>query len=80
MAEVVDSEMSFEKPVFVRTVSELTLWFGTDFKDFNYLRELVASGNTLYLFRPILDEERASGKNYIDYSTFLDDKDEFFYK
>lgn len=78
LAEVVDSEMSFEKPVFVRTVSELTLWFGTDFKDFDYLRELVSSGNTLYLFRPILDEERTSGRNYIDYSTFLDNKDEFF--
>lgn len=78
LAEVVDSEMSFEKPVHVRTVSELTLWFGTDFKDYDYLRELVASGNTLYLFRPIIDEEQTSGRNYIDYSTFLDDKDEFF--
>ena len=78
LAEVVDSEMSFEKPVFVRTVSELILWFGTDFKDFDYLKELITSGNTLYLFRPIVDEELTSRNNYIDYSTFLDDRDEFF--
>lgn len=78
LAEVVDSEMSFEKPVFVRTASELLLWFGTDYKDFDYLRELVSSGNTLYLFRPIINEEQTGGSNFIDYNTYIDDKDEFF--
>lgn len=78
LAEVVDSDMSFEKPVFVRSANELILWFGTEFKDFDYLKELVSSGNTLYLFRPIIDEDIVGGSNYIDYSNYLDDKDEFF--
>ena len=77
LAEVVDSDMSFEKPVFVRTVDELILWFGKDFKDYDYLRELISQGNVLYLFKPV-NENSSRNKSFINYQRFKDIAGEFY--
>ena len=47
-SEVVDSKMSYEKPILVRTPDELDIWFGSDFPGKDYYDELLESGVTLY--------------------------------
>lgn len=62
--EVVDSKMSFEEPVIVRNPSELDIWFGKSFTDRDYLIELLESGVSLYLYRPVSTKSNYS--NFID--------------
>ena len=51
--EVLDSSMGFEFPVLVRSVEELRIWFGDNYKEYDYLTELLSSGITLYLSKPL---------------------------
>ena len=46
--------MSYEVPRFVRTETELDIWFG-EFPSKNYLRSLLKSEVSLFLYRPVLD-------------------------
>ena len=61
LAELVDSEMGYEKPILVRNSRDLLIWFGNEFKDYNYLKELLDIDRVcLYLYRGI--ETEGSGK------------------
>lgn len=71
LSEVVDSGMSYEKPVYVRTIEELDSWFGKEFSSYSYFRELLSSRVTLYLYKPISTKDYKS-EDYIDYSNFFD--------
>lgn len=53
LSEIVDSSLSYEKPTLVRSVEQLDIWFGKDFKDRSYLVELLNMGVTLYLYKPV---------------------------
>ena len=57
LAEVPDSPMSYEVPIVVRSQEELDIWFGQDFKDYNYFSELIESQVSLYLYKPVKTEE-----------------------
>ena len=70
LAEVVDSSLSFEKPVLVRNTDELDIWFGKEFSDRDYFIELLNSGVTLFLYKPVSDLSNSYSENYIDYSNF----------
>ena len=72
MGEVLDSGMSYEKPILVRTSDELDIWFGKDYKDYSYMQELVNMGVVLYLYKPISDKT-TGGNNYIDLDTYTED-------
>ena len=72
-SEVVDSGLSYERPVLVRTSDELDIWFGRSFSDRDYLAELLESGVTLFLYKPIADEVNDKGDNYIDYYSYEED-------
>ncbi len=52
LSEVPSSSMSYESPVIVRSLDELNIWFGKSFSDYNYLRELIEMGVSLYLYGP----------------------------
>ena len=52
LSEVPSSSMSFESPTRVRSLDELNIWFGKTYPEYQYLRELVESGITLYLYKP----------------------------
>lgn len=70
-SEVISSGISYESPVLVRTVNELDIWFGRDFPEYNYLRELLRRGGvTLYLYRPVRSEQNIYDANYLDCSSF----------
>ena len=69
-SEVVDSGISFEKPIIVRTVNELDIWFGNNFSSYGYLKELLRNNVSLYLYRPISSEQNIYDDNYIDYDNF----------
>ena len=69
IGEVLDSGMSFEKPILVRTTEELDIWFGKDFKDHSYLQELINMGVVLYLYKPISKETTGD----IDLDNYIDD-------
>lgn len=53
LSEVPSSSMSFESPTRVRSLDELNIWFGKTYPEYQYLRELVESGVTLYLYKPV---------------------------
>ena len=71
LSQVVNSSMSYERPVIVRTIEELDIWFGREFDDYNYFCELIKAGNSLYLSRPVSNQTSTEGLvNYIDYNEF----------
>ena len=77
VSEVVDSQLSYENPVLVRTKDELDIWFGKDFSDRNYFDELLQSGVTLYLYKPILSSN-IRDKNYINLDTYTKDPEHYY--
>lgn len=56
LSEVPSSSMSFESPTKVRTLDELNIWFGKTYPEYSYLRELIESRVTLYLYKPVSPE------------------------
>lgn len=78
LSEVVDSSLSYEKPVLVRTTEELDIWFGEDFTDKDYFIELLKGGVTLYLYKPISPSPDTTSPDYIDFSNY-DTIDILFY-
>ena len=70
MAEVVDSSLSFETPILVRTTDELDIWFGRNFPDYDYMKELIGNGLALLLYKPILTETTGSEEGYIELSEY----------
>lgn len=78
VAEVLDSPMSYEKPVLIHSKSELDIWFGKNFNERSYLDELIQKGITLYLYKPISTEPNAWQKDYIDLSNYLDEENKYY--
>ena len=72
LGEILDSGMSFEKPVLVRTTNELDIWFGKDFKDYSYMQELINMGIVLYLYKPT-SNKTIGGTDYIDLDNYVED-------
>ena len=56
LGEILDSGMSYEKPILVRTTEELDIWFGNNYKDYSYMQELINMGVVLYLYKPVSKE------------------------
>ena len=73
-SEVVDSKMSYEKPILVRTPNELDIWFGSDFPGKDYYDELLESGVTLFLYRPIKVEQNTNAPDYVDLKEYSIDQ------
>ena len=71
VSELVDSGLSYESPVLVRTVNELDIWFTQDFKERDYMVELLNRGLTLFLYRPISTKSESSYEDQIDYDSYV---------
>ena len=71
LGEILDSGMSYEKPILVRTTDELDIWFGKDFKDYSYMQELINMGVVLYLYKPI-SNQTSGGDWYIDLDSYIE--------
>ena len=69
-SEIPDSQLSYEKPILVRTKDELDIWFGRDFKDRNYFDELLKKGIVLYLYKPIKENNTHDIDDYIDLDSY----------
>ena len=69
LGEILDSGMSYEKPILVRTTDELDIWFGKDFKDYSYMQELINMGVVLYLYKPI-SNQTCGDDSYIDLDSY----------
>ena len=69
-SEVVDSGISYNQPVLVRTINDLDIWFGKNFSDYNFLKELLRKNVTLYLYRPVSSDQNTYDTNYIDCDNF----------
>ena len=69
-SEIPDSQLSYEKPVLVRTKDELDIWFGRDFTSRDYFDELIKQGVTLYLYKPIKENNTHDIDDYIDIETY----------
>ncbi len=69
-SEIVDSQLSYENPTLVRTKDELDIWFGRNFASRNYFNELLKSGVTLYLYKPIEENNTKDIDDYIDIETY----------
>jgi hypothetical protein len=71
LGEILDSGMSYEKPILVRTTEELDIWFGKDFKDYSYMQELINMGVALYLYKPI-SNQTSGNDSYIDLDKYTE--------
>lgn len=74
LGEILESDMSYEKPILVRTTDELDIWFGKDYKDYHYMQELINMGVVLYLYKPTY-EQTTGGEDYIDLDKYIVDND-----
>jgi hypothetical protein len=72
-AEIVDSQMSYERPVLVRTRSQLYNWFGKEFSSKAFFDELLDYGISLYLTRPVSAEEDQTDGEYLDINSYYQD-------
>lgn len=72
LGEILDSGMSYEKPILVRTTEELDIWFGKDFKDYSYMQELINMGVVLYLYKPV-SNKTAGDDSYVDLDNYTED-------
>ena len=70
LSEIVDSSLSYEKPVLVRTTEELDIWFGENFTSRDYFIELLKRGITLFLYKPVNPKPNTLSPDYISYSDF----------
>ena len=75
--EVIDSSMSFERPVFVRNPEQLDIWFGKNFSDREYFIELLERGVSLYLYKPI--SKQSDFPDYIDLDQYQEYSEEVTY-
>ena len=71
LGEILDSGMSYEKPILVRTTEELDIWFGKDFKDYSYMQELINMGVVLYLYKPT-SNHTSGDDSYIDLDRYTE--------
>jgi hypothetical protein len=55
LSQVLDSGCSYKNPKLVRSVEDLELYFGNSFEDYDYYKELITGGATLYLYKPLTD-------------------------
>lgn len=80
VGEVIDSPISYEKPILVRSKEELDIWFSQKFPGRSYLVELLDLGTTLYLYKPIstISTDTDLGE-YVNYDSFETVKFSFTY-
>lgn len=69
LSEIPDSTMSYEKPILVRTVDELTSWFGNRFSSYDYFVELLNRDISLYIYRPV-NTDLIKTDDYVDTSNY----------
>ena len=80
LSQVVNSALSYEKPVIVNNIQDFDIWFGRDFSDRDYLIELLSMGISLYLYKPISTEINNLGiENYINLSEYSRFEEEITY-
>lgn len=79
ISEIIDSDISYEKPILVRSIDELDIWFGKSFSDRNYFEELLRSGITLFLYRPTSTKINNNSLNYYDLSSYQIDSNYYLY-
>lgn len=76
ISEIVDSSLSYHKPVLVKSVEELDIWFGKNFSSREFLVHLLELGVTLYLTKPLSTEiDTTSLEDYIDLRKYNDNLD-----
>ena len=75
--EVVDSSMSFERPVFIRNSEQLDIWFGKNFSDRDYFVELLNRGVSLYLYKPV--SPKSDDPDFIDLENYSEYEEEVIY-
>lgn len=78
ISEIPNSQLSYEKPILVRTIDELNIWFGKDFDDRYYLERLINNNATLYLYKPI-ENKTFIAKDYINLDDYLEDEGIYAY-
>lgn len=74
VSDIVESGCSYQNPVLIRDKDSLDIYFGRSFHERDYYDELLKSGVTLFLYRPISTVKRTDLEDYIDMSEYvLDD-------
>lgn len=60
---IVDSSCSYKSPLVIRSKQELDIYFGKSFKERDYFDELIESGVSLLIHKPISTERRIEFKS-----------------
>ena len=57
LSDIVDSTISPEYPKIIRTTDELAIYFGTNWNQYDYYIQLLSSGISLLLYKPLLGNQ-----------------------
>ena len=57
LSDIVDSTISPEYPKIIRTTDELAIYFGTNWDQYDYYIQLLSSGISLLLYKPLLGNQ-----------------------
>ena len=76
LSDIVDSTISPEYPKIIRTTDELAIYFGTDWDQYDYYIQLLSSGISLLLYKPLLGNQEVESYQIQQLDGFPDNPEE----
>lgn len=76
LSDIVDSTISPEYPKIIRTTDELAIYFGTNWDQYNYYVQLLSSGISLLLYKPLLGNQETESFEIKNVDGYPDDPKE----
>jgi len=73
-SQVIDSGVSFERPILVSTKEQLDIWFGRNFSERSYFEELLDNNIVLFLTKPVSTRPDRTQNDYIEISLFSENQ------
>ena len=76
LSDIVDSTISPEYPKIIRTTDELAIYFGTNWDQYDYYVQLLSSGISLLLYKPLLGNQEIDSYEIKTLDGFPDNPEE----
>ena len=77
-SQVIDSGVSFERPILVSTKEQLDIWFGRNFSERSYFEELLDNNIVLFLTKPVSTRPDRTQNDYIEISLFSENQTMYY--
>jgi hypothetical protein len=77
-SQVVGSQLAYEKPRVISSTRQLDVWFGKDFPEYSYMSELLSNGASLFITKPLQDENSDLNNEGIDMTQYYEELTIFY--